>query len=95
MGYVLALLGGIVAFGYYILASLVNRWDEDHERIKQLRKDVNDISKRLDEDEKELKRLGECTKDITDKNANLYINIRNDIAKIGMKIRRLEGKETQ
>lgn len=104
---ILLFYAGLFAATLWVLAAVVNRWDEDHHKL-------NAVYKKMDEHVRQLKGLEEDLDDlysrfyqlrdwadgkVGDLNANdeaaakAILNIKNDISKLSIKLHKLEGKE--
>lgn len=96
---ILLFYAGLLGAFFWILAALVNRWDEDHKKLKQLQSDIDDLYTQF----YGLRDFAELTKGLVDNNAKVAaandeamasanLNMRNDISKLSIRLKKLEER---
>ena len=83
---ILLFYAGLFAAMFWVLAALVNRWDEDHHELKALQRDQDELYQQF----YKLRDFAELTRGLVN---NTNLNIRNDISKLSIRVNKLEGKE--
>lgn len=97
---ILLFYAGLFAAMFWVLAALVNRWDEDHHELKALQRDQDELYQQF----YKLRDFAELTRGLVNNNAETAaandeaiakanLNIRNDISKLSIRVNKLEGKE--
>lgn len=88
MKIILAILSLCLAAAFYFISALIDRWYEDHEKIKDLRKEVKELRAEMDE----LHILSQKNNENIEVCANATLHIRNDIGRLGFRVQKLERK---
>lgn len=85
---VLAVILLCLAEAFYFISALIDRWYEDHEKIKTLRKEVKELRAEIDK----LYILNQKNNENVEICANTTLHIHNDIGRLGFRLQKLERK---
>lgn len=88
MKIILAILSLCLAAAFYFISALIDRWYEDHHKLKALQKEMEVLMGEINE----LYILNQKNNQNVEVCANATMHIRNDIGRLGFRVQKLERK---